>query len=290
MNIYFYNHYHNGDLHLSREIVKYLLDNLEHQTSFYISNCDANIFYDLPVIPIGFDNYHFLNQNSRIFMNREDLFINTWIGQSNRFFLDRKNAFCVSASANLKLLKSITDNLSIGCKIDERGLVPRINFNSLDSKNKIDNFFITKKNNILFCNNFPKSNQAASDDLSFLLNYLSKQFPNINFIVTNKQNEIAKFENIYYSEEICLKSKNLIDISYMSTKCDVIFGRASGPYEFCKISDNIFEKEKKFICFSREVGDASWIDPIYCECSFEWSNDLNNIKKFLEEECRKLSI
>jgi len=289
-NIYFYNHYHNGDIHLSRNIIKHILKNIKFKNAYYISNSKKELFLDMEVIPLDIKNFN-LNQNLDILFNQEDLYINTWIGQSNRKFLSRENAFAVSAEANKNLLNSLCEKLSIEKIQSIRSLVPDINFDSLQNKNLIEEFFIKNKNKtVLICNNYPKSFQAEANNFSEFINELTEKYKNINFLVSNKEIEIKENKNLFYIEDICKIENNLIQISYISIFCDIVFGRASGPYEVCKIKKNLFSENKKFICFCKEKIDSSWIEDIYCECEILWSNNYDHIKNILECECKKINI
>jgi hypothetical protein len=290
--IYFYNHYHNGDIHLSRELVKKIRSSIPTVKLYYISNLPEQIFYDLPVENLCFDQYNFLDQDEQIFRVGSKIFINTWIGQNNRFYLDRTNRFAVSAYANLNLFNHILNKLGVNVFSNERQIVPSIDFTKLQKKTEIDLFLEHRegRRKVLFCNNRPMSSQAESFELTQEFLSISERYKNIDFYVTNKNGILVDMENLYFIDDICQPIKeNLNQISYISNKCDIIFGRASGPYEMCKTKQNLFDSQKKFICFSKEQIDSSWVNPFYCECEFLWSNIFQTIKYFLDEECQKLN-
>ena len=88
----FYNHHHNGDLHLSRGLVKYTIQallrlnpNIEivytHRNGPYVLK-DLNIKYDGNII-------NFLSQNNGSYIEDGHLYINTWYGADNFKFLNK---------------------------------------------------------------------------------------------------------------------------------------------------------------------------------------------------------
>jgi hypothetical protein len=43
---------------------------------------------------------------------------------------------------------------------------------------------------------------------------------------------------------------NLNELSFLSTKCDIVVGRGSGPYIFFQTKDNLFNRHKSIISFT----------------------------------------
>ena len=80
-----------------------------------------------------------------------------------------------------------------------------------------------------------------------------------------------------------MDNNDLNEISYLSTFCDVIIGKESGPFAFCTIKDNLMNENKTFINFC-DRNDWVWFP--YGNCKYKWSNNYNSmydiIKKNIE--------
>ena len=82
-------------------------------------------------------------------------------------------------------------------------------------------------------------------------------------------------------------SSNLNEISYLSTKCDLIIGRSSGPYTFCIVEENY--NKNKLICLCDEYSSSWFMDNEDYDIKsstienkdFTWSNNYN-VENILE--------
>ena len=80
-------------------------------------------------------------------------------------------------------------------------------------------------------------------DINHLIEKLSDNYPHIDFILTEKSN-IVKNNVLHTSDIIMTSGCDLNEISYLSTKCDIIVGRASGPYCFTHVKENMLNTNK----------------------------------------------
>ena len=87
--IYFYNTFHNGDVHYSRTFVRDIMKKLGDNEYCYLHNNNPYIIKDINIKQDrafnSFDNWRLIsnypiNYVSRIIRNK-DLYINTWVGQ-----------------------------------------------------------------------------------------------------------------------------------------------------------------------------------------------------------------
>ena len=120
---------------------------------------------------------------------------------------------------------------------------------------------------VLISNANVQSGQAVNFDFIPAIQELATRHPKTMFILTNKESSInLKLNNIIYSSDI-IKTSNmdLNENAYLGTFCDIIVGRASGPFTFCFNQDILFNRDVKMISFSFETKDyahylkADWL-------------------------------
>jgi len=266
--IYFYNGAHNGDVHYSREFVRDIENKIGDEYC-YIHVCDDSILKDFEIEQA---HSNLPNNNLSCFADGNDIYINTWIGQQNMKYY---NMYQCSLKSNYCMYSDIYNYL--GIKLETISYyIPKINFDKI-YKTNIDNFFERNKKYVLICNNNVLSGQAINFDFDPIIKKISDQFKDVIFVITNNTN--VKGTNIFNANDIIVSDKNLLEISYLSTKCDIIVGRASGPFCFTHIQDNILNVNKLFLVFSIFENDGKWISDSESLATQIWSNnfDENNI-------------
>jgi hypothetical protein len=136
-NLFFYNNWHNGDLHVSRGIVNYIVNIVKDKNpnmGFYYGHYnDPEILKDLPVI---YDSNYlkYLNdkKHENFFIRDESLFINTWYGVNNYLYY---NEFGPTFDCIFELMKVPDKQLDIDLnEVDIKKLIPKINFNKYEVK------------------------------------------------------------------------------------------------------------------------------------------------------------
>ena len=122
---------------------------------------------------------------------------------------------------------------------------------------------------ILLCNNVPQSNQSFASDMREHILPFAEMYPDTHFICTNKFDTDGA-SNILFTEDIIgpVTDGDLQEISYLSTYCDVIVGKNSGPYVFCETYDNYMDDTKTFVSFNTK-------HPDYEDVHETMSKDLN---------------
>ena len=136
---------------------------------------------------------------------------------------------------------------------------------------------------LLVCNNVVLSGQSPNFDFDLIIDYLSNIFNDFLFIMTN-DTKLSKLNVISADSIIGNKINNLLEISYLSTKCDIIMGRPSGPYIFTLIKDNIINSNKIFIGFSYCEGDTIVIQET--KSKSYWFNNFN--EEFIKTTIKSL--
>jgi hypothetical protein len=280
-NIVFYNAYHKGDLHYSRQFMKDIQKNLstKYEGFFYSDKYpDDNIYFDL----VDFKRLPFknmLNENSQVTYDEKNVYINTWIGQGGyKYVVESK----CSLKSYHNMYKDIYVTLGIPLKrID--AYIPTIDYTKLDQQHTVNilNFnsqqkLTNVKKKILICNGDVLSFQSENFKFEYIVNILAFMNLNCTFICTSKS-FLPKTDNVVFCEDIIKKDGcDLNEISFLSTFCDIIVGRASGPYAFTHVKENIGNKDIDYISLCKNIEEGIWYQG---KASNSWSDKytINNI-------------
>lgn len=253
--IIFYNHYHNGDIHVSRSFVNNISKKIKLISNIDIFYSHKNSDYllkdlDIKYLPNYIQNFKSINRDMLL---DKTLSINTWYGSFNKMYL--KEHF-ITFDCLYFLFDDICKD-RFGFSLSDLGhpkiFLPQIDYSYFDTKN-IDKFFNNFKNTkkILIANCKCMSAQCKYFDMIPIVKKLSKIYPDYIFLVTNPEENrnIGNCKNVFMTPNIIQKSNgcDLNENSYISTFCDVIIGRASGPYTFSIVSDNLY-RDAIFLCF-----------------------------------------
>jgi hypothetical protein len=236
-DIHIYNHFHYGDIFYSRSIVQLLQK--KYKINYY-HGLKHGLFKDLTFvneisyIPNEFSQSDSINNNK----------INSWLGAHSV-------SHSCSYYSNLEILKKISDVFEIPID-DEISLLPEIIYDNLPMKPLIQKDMTELKKRfkkiILISTGNVHSGQSVNFDFSPIIFKLIKNFPDFLFITTTKI--FDHIDNLIFTGDITRITPDLLEISYISTFCDVIIGRASGPFCFTHTKKNITDKNKIFISFS----------------------------------------
>jgi len=259
--IVFFNHYHRGDLHTSKEFVKEVMNKLPDVEFEYWHSNPESILQEIGIGPSAQKTPALLDKQKALMKTKDALYINTWVGC-------QWDVFCKHGGINMNTLYEQWQNLYKGInKFFETDLklnknkehyLPRIDFSKIDQKAKdnIDKFFKgIEGKKVLICNNTPASTQSFTFSINNEINELAKKNPDVTFILTNEM--LDKEKNISYTSNIIdtKQQPDLQEISYLSSYVDVIVGKNSGPFVFCETYDNYMDKSKKFVSFNTKHKD-----------------------------------
>lgn len=288
MKINLYNDFHNGDIFYSRIIIEHLLKNgfevsYNHGMSPYILS-DYGDIYDGPLDP----TIH----SSRGPNNFEKNIINTWIGKEDAKYV--KVDAC-SFKGYIPLVEDIFNYYGI-TYTNEEELLPTIRFNNIDQniRNKIsDKIQEIKKSYskiILICNNECLSGQSQNFDFDPVIDYMSKKYEDsCAFFITNQtqvdNKNIIKIPNITEGYD-----SDLLLISYISLWCDIIVGRASGPYCYTHIKENLLNKNKTYISFTYYLSEGVWYENSKAKQVWSGNYDLNHVSEIIENEIKNTIV
>jgi hypothetical protein len=280
-DIVLYNHCHNGDIFYSRILVNILI---KHFNVTYYHRLRRPLFKDLTEVNevIGIPKECEMDNT-----NLESYIVNTWIGQKGYIYINNQVIPGCSFNNHFKLVKDICDFYKISLTNNLEDYLPTIIYEKLPQHNKIIeqlNFLKSKyKLIILVCDGEVQSSQSYNFNFLPIIELLSINntdclFLSTNQLYPNNNNVINTHSQI--TEEL----PDLLEISLISNYCDIIIGRASGPFCFTHTKNNFNSPNKTFISFTHHESEGVF----YSEGDNKsvWSNNFNydNIIEIIQKE------
>ena len=267
---------HNGDIFYSRMLIQQLLKN-GYKIRYYYNEPPGllddlnNCVYAGPLIPDAHNPHGGDNFSENIF--------NTWIGKNQRTGNGYLDARGCCFENNKKLVMEILDYYNIG-EVMDKDMLPVINFENLnipkDLIKRMNSYKKEYRKMILISNNATLSGQAVNFDFNPIISKLAIEFPEYLFLITN--HTPINVANVVKVEELTGGFPDLLYIGFISIFCDVIIGRASGPYCYTHIKENLLDKNKKFISFTKREEEGKWYKD--SEAFQIWSNEFNGDRVF----------
>lgn len=289
--VVFYNNWHLGDLHVSRQLVnmtcaKLRLLNPNIQFSYARSTGPTDVLLDIKnkfgfIPPINLPNA--MSNNSITTCVNDTIFINTWYGPNNRSYI---NKYGVTFDCLYHIFNDVCKT-HFQFSLDEishlpKDFFPRIDFSHFYTS-EIDKFVQQNqdKRKVFISNGDVRSFQCPNFPFGPIINALAKSHPDTVFILSNKTKDVNGYANVRYSSDIIKKpnGSDLNENAYLSNYCDTIIGRASGAYTFAYNYENVFDHNKKIICFL-DRQEYMWPKPGH---SFWHSNSLSVPLKYSSE-------
>lgn len=270
-NIIFFNHFHNGDVHVSRTFIQNIINQICSSNYIYTHNNSYRLLFDIKNLKYKKIDFE-INKDISFEINNNNLFINTWIGQNNFKYIQNGCNFI----GNYSMYKDMFENLNILIDSNVEKYLPSINYNCFN----IDYIDLVLNNDnrekVLISNCKTESCQCPNFDFDPIIEYFSDKYKNILFLITD-ETCINKKNVLYTKDIICNNCNDLNENSYISTKCKVIIGRSSGSYTFSLVKENLLDKNKKFIVFCTNSGTGCWYCYEKCETIYSNRFDLGNI-------------
>jgi hypothetical protein len=260
MNIIFYNHFHNGDIHLSRTFIEkisyYLLNNRLHSNFFYSHRNSQKLLRDLTPL-VSSDNIFFkIAHQYKLFEDKDNAyFINTWYASNYNKYM---NNYGITFDTLYDLFDDLTKTLwkfSLA-DVDSNpvNFFPKINYDRFEINSAKQFLSNIKQKKVFIQNGLALSGQSNNFNFTNIIANLSKKFPDLYFVISDNDSNLPFLYNAEFSSKIInIKDNDLNENAYISSMCDVIIGRASGSFTFAFNQDNLFNRETQYICFSNLI-------------------------------------
>jgi len=271
-SVVFYNYANLGDVFCSRGVIDWVVNNVEAQSykfshlwSPYVTQDIDNVGFisqkDLPYMVNILKNSKGVPRNKNWEIEDGVLYANVSYMAGSCYFEKETYALILLEALKMELKRL----LGINVNAEVKDIVPFINFSRFDMSS-VDKYIESAggKKKVLVCNNNTCSGQAVNFNMDPLIERFSKDKPNVLFFVSNCLDKKIQRENVKYVDEIVpVVPCDLPEISYISTKCDYIFSRGSGPGTYSIVRENM-TNGVKFIAFGSSVGASSFgLEKIY---------------------------
>lgn len=256
MNLIFHNAYHNGDLHVTRNIIKFIIRRISNDYDKIIYKFSPkqhlNDLKDIERVTFTRNLFIPHEAESSLYHDQNgDKFINTWIGADGG--VHHKG---INLSSHLDMLTTLNDKLGIKLPKNELAVIPTIDYGCFKIKNA-ETFIKSnrRKRFILVCNGPALSTQCENFPMAKIINYLANN-NNSMVIYTHEEPEIDIKSNTVCTNFINGFMGDLNEISYISTHCDIVIGRSSGPHTYSAVAENLLDANKLNISICRYYRDA----------------------------------
>ena len=300
MKLVFFQHHHNGDVFTAKEFLRQVRTELPDIEIEVLHFNHPKILEDVEIHYGGKPEN--LDQFERFKISDDTMFINFWTGCYDEAANPNNPPYFWQGGINLETLTGVWGyifehintyfNTGIQLKSKEH-YIPEINFNFFDTDG-IDNLVKTNhQKKVLICNGKAMSGQSFKSDMTPTIDELSKKYPEILFICTQRTN--LNRDNIIYTEDVISVNSGTFDppfwvahnkcdlneISYLGKFCDVIVGKNSGPFIFCLTKENL-ALDKTFISFNKRESDT-FIRGISTTSTYVYSNEFDNVTHVIEK-------
>ena len=280
----FYNNFHNGDIHFTRQFIKDIMKKTSYDEYYFLHQRSHKLLLDIPNLKYG-PLTDKCKPNMPSCVINDETYINTHMGVYDIFV---EKVTDVSLNVFYDYFQIIFNRLRIPME-KKRFYLPTIDYSVFELSGITEYIQNNPKQiKILVCNGDVHSSQSGVVDFKQLIEKLSVDFPDMHFILTDKKDVIEK-PNVFYTSDIIKAVGDLNEISYLSTLCGAIIGRASGPYSFTEVKENMDDVDKTFIFICNVFSDGAWCDKTLC--SKVWINnyEFNNILNTVTGELKKLN-
>ena len=288
-NLVFYNHWQNGDIHLSRQLVRYVMSIVPAKNYIYCHKNSARLLQDIPNLLIDPTGLKYLDNDSQMVFNKHKMTVclNTWYGTSP-IFSGTESCTLNTLHASFKdMLKKI---FGFEMTLPVTDFLPQVDYSHFHLETINQYLKHEDRPKILVSNGPVTSGQADNFSFDSVIDKISDDHPDKVFLVTNNTDRIIEKENVQYTREIIrLNDNDLNENGYLSHFCDVIIGRSSGAYIYSMTRENLLS-DKKYVCFCDDKAIAEWVHPnssINSDVTWSNSRDVKVVSSIIEEVLEK---
>lgn len=286
-NVYFYNHFGNGDIFESLEFVKEWMEILGEREYFYAHGKTPKIIRELPGVT-SMNVTEEMHAMRAVHFNDEtkSMFINTWIGRDGKYVLPGIGVVVE------RLWRMHNDMLSsIGCRPLTKQImeyVPSLNYELYPDYVNVEYWLRADAEHRrlwLIDNGNVQSNQAPNFNFSPIIEEVAKQEPD-DFFITTHDSGITR-PNIWTSSEIIRNREgfDLPELSFLSRFCNGSIGRNSGPHVYTQVRENWMDDTYRFLSFTYKQEAAYFVlnQPVLAKKYWSpYINDEQAVENILE--------
>jgi hypothetical protein len=279
--VLFYNHFGAGDIFESREFVKEWMRLVPANSYHYSHGKNPRILLDIPELKFKEVTEHMNPMNGVWDDGHANLYVNTWIGRDGRYVLPG-----IGCTVE-KLYKMHNDMLAVyglgvlsGEPVD---YIPDIDYKVYYIKELKKLIKELSGRKVLIDNGLVQSNQAQNFEFNPIIQEVANSHKDISFFLT--QGCSWEMENVYHISKYTNQvGFDLNEVSYVSTFCDTLIGRNSGPHVYTQVKKNVMDAEKKLLSFTYQHSGSSFVVNTNVKIRKEWSpaTDKNGVIQEIE--------
>lgn len=257
MKYLFFNHFHNGDIHISRGIVSKIIEKVKafqpNSEFFYAHSNDLCLVKDIPnLTSIPLKSIQIKDEYSNLQNIQGYTTISTWYAQQRHKYMNTYGMTIDCLYAALDQTCQQLWNFSLqNISTDIADFFPTIDYSKFEISNAQGWLSRNHSKKIFVSNGNSLSGQAVNFHMTPIIYDIAKNHPDKLFILSNKDTCTLNLPNVEYSSDIINKTtgNDLNENSFLTTFCDVIIGRASGAFSYAWTRQNMLERQVKFITF-----------------------------------------
>jgi len=254
--ITFFNHFHNGDLHISREFVRKIIQKVQtidpNITFSYGHVNDPGLLSDIP--GLGYQHLHSLgyDQFENLVNRSGNISFSTWYAQQRFRYMNVHGMTldCLYQAFD-DSCKSLWGFGMEDLSTDASSFIPTIDYSKFHIQEAQVWLHQNPHKKIFVSNGHALSGQATNFLMAPIIADLAKSHPEKIFILSNTEGNVSLPPNVIYSKDIIKKpiGSDLNENSFLTTYCDVIVGRASGAFSYAWTQQNMIQRKAKFVTF-----------------------------------------
>lgn len=276
----FFNWHQNGDLYHSRGILSWITKHLKNtdievRLTHRLKNLQT-LVDDLPQQYLPGTNVDLTPYYHAGDEGEQELIINTWIASYPYFC---RVFDCINATTTRDHTMYIINliNFTYDTRIPyptTEDIIPTVptSLPNLQEANILLELTKGYKKRILVCNGPVGSFQTPPFNIAEKIRCMVETHKDCAFIYTESDSMITS-DNEFVIDELVPRS-NINEIVYISTFCDVLVSRMSGPGCAICVHENFFNPNLSFICLTDNQNFAHWYKN--GTCKYEWTNNYSN--------------
>jgi len=248
--VHFFNGFHNGDVHVSREFVRWIIKNVPAEEYLYSHNYSHKLIMD--VEGLKFNDFVPMARKSQWIIDSDILSVNT----SFRTVPEIHDKYECSIQCLYHMFRQCLGEIGVDLASNIESFIPRIDYDRYEIGNaRMYMESIKRFKKVFICNGKVLSGQAHNFSFDPTIRYLASKYKDTYFLLTNGNNEIAMPNVVYTKDIIKTMDNDLNENAYVAKHCPIIVGRASGPHAFCWNTDNL---GKRVIAFAEDERVATF--------------------------------
>lgn len=255
MKIIFFNHFHNGDVHLSRGFIQQIMEKFPDHSYAYAHKNQPNLVPECKVADMP-------NCDAYTSIHRQDgaIYLNTWYGQQHSGYISQHGITfdCLYAIFDAHCRTVFNQSLA-EIQPDLTLLFPHLKIERYHTEKMKDWLSCQwQHKTIMFENGQALSGQAENFDMNKVVLDLANEYPDLRFIVSKK---IEAPANVYYTGDIIQKPEgtDLNEISFLANRSRLFIGRTSGVTSICMTRTNLFWSQLRMMLFCYDTAQPYWL-------------------------------